>query len=83
MQSILGGGSGYLGLLEPPSRRLSYAGRRSVSASSRVLSDYPMGNSFGTDDYFMETDDEMEDEIDVEHKRQEAFLIVPQVRFNY
>lgn len=42
-----------------------------------------MGNSFGTDDYFMETDDEMEDEIDVEHKRQEAFLIVPQVRLNY
>lgn len=69
-----------MGLLEPPSRRLSYAGRRSVSASSRVLSDYPMGSSFGTDDYFMETDDEMEEPIDDgEHKRQEAFLIVPQV----
>ncbi|KAL5279427.1 hypothetical protein ACFFRR_003816 [Megaselia abdita] len=40
-----------------------------------------MGSSFGTDDYFMETDDEMEEEIDDgEHKRQEAFLIVPQVR---
>lgn len=39
-----------------------------------------MGGSFGTDDYFMETDDEMEEEIDDgEHKRQEAFLIVPQV----
>lgn len=39
-----------------------------------------MGSSFGTDDYFMETDDELEEEIDDgEHKRQEAFLIVPQV----
>lgn len=40
----------------------SYAGsrRRSGSETSRIFSNYPMGSSFGTDDYFMETDDELE-----------------------
>lgn len=51
-----------------PQRRFSYSGgggRRSNSESSRVLSAYPMGGSFGIDDYFLETDgDEADDEFD-------------------
>lgn len=41
----------------------SYAGSRRVSCtdSCRILSNYNMGSSFGTDDYFMETEDENED----------------------
>ncbi|XP_036329063.1 uncharacterized protein LOC118741259 isoform X1 [Rhagoletis pomonella] len=64
------GGGGYSSLLEPP-RRFSYsatsgvgsftAGRRkSGSESSRILSNYPMGSSFGNEDYFIETEDELE-----------------------
>ncbi|TMW42391.1 hypothetical protein DOY81_012529 [Sarcophaga bullata] len=68
-------GGGYSSLLEPPRRFSfsaasgalsigggSYAGsrRRSGSETSRIFSNYPMGSSFGTDDYFMETDDELE-----------------------
>ncbi|XP_068140128.1 serine-rich adhesin for platelets [Drosophila tropicalis] len=65
---------GYSYLLEPP-RRFSYSAmspggagpggpgrRKSGSESSRILSNYPMGGSFGTDDYFVETDDELEAE---------------------
>lgn len=68
-------GGGYSSLLEPP-RRFSfssasgalsiggatYAGsrRRSGSDTSRIFSNYPMGSSFGTDDYFVETDDEFD-----------------------
>ncbi|KAJ6648493.1 hypothetical protein Bhyg_03723, partial [Pseudolycoriella hygida] len=57
---------GYSSLLAPQ-RRFSYSGggRRSNSESSRVLSAYPMGGSFGIDDNFMETDgDEADDEFD-------------------
>ncbi|XP_037034132.1 uncharacterized protein LOC119072918 [Bradysia coprophila] len=57
---------GYSSLLAPQ-RRFSYSGggRRSNSVSSRVLSAYPMGGSFGIDDYFLETDgDEADDEFD-------------------
>ncbi|KAM7354417.1 uncharacterized protein ACRADG_006083 isoform 2-T4 [Cochliomyia hominivorax] len=68
-------GGGYSSLLEPPRRFSfsaasgalsigggSYAGsrRRSGSETSRIFSNYPMGSSFGTDDYFVETDDELE-----------------------
>lgn len=59
-------GGGYSSLLAPQ-RRFSYSGggRRSNSVSSRVLSAYPMGGSFGVDDYFLETDgDEADDEFD-------------------
>lgn len=65
---------GYSYLLEPP-RRFSYSAmspgggaagahgrRKSGSESSRIFSNYPMGGSFGTDDYFMETEDELEHE---------------------
>lgn len=49
-------------------RRLSYAGvrRKSTSVeSSRIFSAYPMGGSFGIDDYFIESDgDEADDEFD-------------------
>ncbi|ALC38750.1 CG15431 [Drosophila busckii] len=67
------GAVGYSYLLEPP-RRFSYSAvsaggasagpgrRKSGSESSRIFSNYPMGGSFGTDDYFMETDDELEQE---------------------
>lgn len=61
-------GGGYSSLLSPTQRRFSYSesGRNSVSASSRVLSAYPMGGSFGIDDYFAESegDDEADDEFD-------------------
>lgn len=61
-------GGGYSSLLSPTPRRFSYSesGRNSVSASSRVLSAYPMGGSFGIDDYFAESDgdDEADDEFD-------------------
>uniref|UniRef100_A0A1A9WKN5 Uncharacterized protein n=1 Tax=Glossina brevipalpis TaxID=37001 RepID=A0A1A9WKN5_9MUSC len=69
------GGGGYSSLLEPP-RRFSFsaasgalsvgggsyatARKKSESETSRIFSNYPMGSSFGTDDYFMETDDEIE-----------------------
>ncbi|XP_054083802.1 uncharacterized protein LOC105215090 isoform X2 [Zeugodacus cucurbitae] len=64
------GGGGYSSLLEPP-RRFSYSAtsgvgsftggrRKSGSESSRILSNYPMGSSFGNDDYFIETEDELE-----------------------
>ncbi|XP_017061116.2 flocculation protein FLO11 [Drosophila ficusphila] len=64
---------GYSYLLEPP-RRFSYSSmsggpgsshvgrRKSGSESSRIFSNYPMGGSFGTDDYFVETEDELEAE---------------------
>ncbi|XP_030383272.1 uncharacterized protein LOC115630757 [Scaptodrosophila lebanonensis] len=68
-------GAGYSYLLEPP-RRFSYSAisagggsshigvgrRKSGSESSRIFSNYPMGGSFGTDDYFVETEDEMDHE---------------------
>ncbi|XP_075152252.1 uncharacterized protein LOC142226238 [Haematobia irritans] len=68
-------GGGYSSLLEPPRRFSlssasgalsvgggSYVGsrRRSGSETSRIFSNYPMGSSFGTDDYFVETDDEFD-----------------------
>ncbi|XP_038108291.1 serine-rich adhesin for platelets isoform X1 [Culex quinquefasciatus] len=61
------GGGGYSSLLNPPPRRYSYASsrghRNSVSVSSRVLS--AMGESFGQDDYFLESDgEEADDEFD-------------------
>ncbi|XP_058452702.1 serine-rich adhesin for platelets isoform X2 [Malaya genurostris] len=61
-------GGGYSSLLNPP-RRYSYASsrahRNSVSVSSRVLSAYNMGDSFGQDDYFLESDgEEADDEFD-------------------
>lgn len=68
-------GGGYSSLLEPP-RRFSFSAasgalsvgggsfagsrRRSGSDASRIFGNYPMGSSFGTDDYFVETDDELE-----------------------
>ncbi|XP_055612552.1 serine-rich adhesin for platelets-like, partial [Uranotaenia lowii] len=59
---------GYSSLLNPP-RRYSYASsrghRNSVSVSSRILSAYNMGESFGQDDYFLESDgEEADDEFD-------------------
>ncbi|XP_065078276.1 uncharacterized protein LOC135701411 [Ochlerotatus camptorhynchus] len=59
---------GYSSLLNPP-RRYSYASsrghRNSVSVSSRILSAYNMGESFGQDDYFPESDgEEADDEFD-------------------
>ncbi|XP_055916397.1 serine-rich adhesin for platelets isoform X2 [Eupeodes corollae] len=70
------GGGGYSSLLEPPRRySYSYGGgrRKSGSESSRVLTNYPMGSSFGTDDYFMETDDELENpEFEVSHRRTDS-----------
>lgn len=50
-------------------RRRSYAAgirRKSTSIeSSRIFSAYPMGGSFGIDDYFIESDgDEADDEFD-------------------
>ncbi|XP_062552410.1 uncharacterized protein LOC134217625 [Armigeres subalbatus] len=61
-------GGGYSSLLNPP-RRYSYASsrghRNSVSVSSRILSAYNMGESFGQDDYFPESDgEEADDEFD-------------------
>nr|XP_017094944.2 uncharacterized protein LOC108123989 [Drosophila bipectinata] len=96
---------GYSYLLEPP-RRFSYSAmspgaggpghigrRKSGSESSRIFSNYPMGGSFGTDDYFVETDDELEaeeymqrdarEETDNQHQRtdstrsKQGFLSVP------
>lgn len=72
-----------------PSRRYSYSfGRhKSNSAeSSRIFSAYPMGGSFGIDDYFIESDDgeEADDEFDqvtnsadVEGKTNNYQLCVP------
>ncbi|XP_053665683.1 uncharacterized protein LOC128714827 [Anopheles marshallii] len=65
MSSISGG---YSSLLNP-SRRFSYSStrghRNSVSVSSRVLSAYNMGGSFGQDDYVLESDgEEADDEFD-------------------
>lgn len=59
-------GSGGYSSLIGPHRRFSYAGcGRKSSESPRVLSAYPMGGSFGIDDYFVETDgDEADDEFD-------------------
>lgn len=82
--NILGGG--YSSLLGPPTRRFSCSesGRRSTSVSSRVLSAYPMGGSFGIEDYFQETDgDEGDDEFDqittasADAERPQIFLSVP------
>lgn len=59
-------GGGYSSLLEPP-RRFSYGGakRKSVSESSRIFSACQMGESFGTDDYICESEDEeADDEFD-------------------
>lgn len=78
-------GSGYSSLIGPH-RRFSYAGcgRKSNSVSSRILSAYPMGGSFGIDDYFVETDgDEADDEFDqlttasVDAEKSQIFLAVP------
>lgn len=59
---------GYSSLLGSSNRRLSYAGIRRKSTSidtSRIFSGYPMGGSFGIDDYFIESDgDEADDEFD-------------------
>uniref|UniRef100_A0A1B0EWS5 Uncharacterized protein n=1 Tax=Lutzomyia longipalpis TaxID=7200 RepID=A0A1B0EWS5_LUTLO len=51
---------GYSSLVDPP-RRYSYGGTKPKcsSESSRILSAYQMGDSFGTDD-FIESDDEQE-----------------------
>ncbi|XP_039489112.1 streptococcal hemagglutinin [Drosophila santomea] len=94
--------AGYSYLLEPP-RRFSYSSmsgagghvgrRKSGSESSRIFSNYPMGGSFGTDDYFVETEDELDaeeymqpgaaDEPDHQHQRTDStrskpgFLSVP------
>lgn len=63
--SVLGG---YSSLLGPNNRRFSYGGGRRKSSSiesSRIFSAYPMGGSFGIDDYFIESDgDEADDEFD-------------------
>lgn len=85
-------GGGYSSLLGPPTRRFSCSesGRRSTSVSSRVLSAYPMGGSFGIEDYFQETDgDEGDDEFDqittasADAERPQIFLSVPpKVRFS-
>lgn len=59
--------NGYSSLIEPSSRprRYSYSGtRRKSTSSSRILSAYPMGDSFGTDDFFAETEGEDEDDFD-------------------
>jgi hypothetical protein len=58
--------SGYSSLIEPH-RRYSYNERlrrqsTSESQSSRILSAYRMGDSFGTDDYFIESDGEEADD---------------------
>lgn len=59
---------GYSSLLGSSNRRLSYAGVRRKSTSidtSRIFSAYPMGGSFGIDDYFIESDgEEADDEFD-------------------
>lgn len=59
---------GYSSLLGPPHRRLSCSAHRRKSnsvESSRIFSAYPMGGSFGIDDYFIESDgDEADDEYD-------------------
>ncbi|XP_055386089.1 serine-rich adhesin for platelets [Condylostylus longicornis] len=82
---------GYSSLLEPPRRfsisstggGISTARRRSASESSRILSNYPMGSSFGTDDYFVETDDELDEDYEnlnqTEQKllQNQGFLEVP------
>ncbi|XP_034667310.1 serine-rich adhesin for platelets [Drosophila subobscura] len=77
---------GYSYLLEPP-RRFSYSAmsagggppgpigrRKSGSESSRIFSNYPMGGSFGTDDYFVETEDELEHEEYMEHPQDHQHL---------
>jgi hypothetical protein len=58
--------SGYSSLIEPH-RRFSYNEKlrrqsTSESQSSRILSAYRMGDSFGTDDYFLESDGEEADD---------------------
>lgn len=62
---ILGG---YNSLVGPTNRRLSCSTNRRKSnsvESSRIFSAYPMGGSFGIDDYFIESDgDEADDEYD-------------------
>ncbi len=73
-----------------PQRRFSYSGggRRSNSESSRVLSAYPMGGSFGIDDYFLETDgDEADDEFDqlttsVDVEKSHCLYVPANVRLN-
>lgn len=57
----------------------------SSPASARVLAAYPMGGSFGIDDYFLETDgDEADDEYDqatansLDVERHRSGLSVPQ-----
>lgn len=55
-------------MVGPPNRRLSCSTNRRKSnsvESSRIFSAYPMGGSFGIDDYFIESDgDEADDEYD-------------------
>lgn len=79
---------GYNSLLGP-NRRYSYSFGRNKSGSvesSRIFSAYPMGGSFGIDDYFIESDDgeEADDEFDqitnsadVEEKVNQYQLCVP------
>lgn len=65
---------GYSSLIDPP-RRFSYGGRshggrsygnrghrKSTSDSSRILNKYNMGESFQTDDFFLESDGEEADD---------------------
>lgn len=88
---IVSAGGGYSSLLRPSAARrysCSESGRKldgSSPASARVLGAYPMGGSFGIDDYFLETDgDEADDEYDqatinsLEVDRQNSCLSVPQ-----
>lgn len=59
--------NGYSSLVQPSRpRRYSYSSgtRRKSTSSSRILSAYPMGDSFGTDDFFAESEGEEEDDFD-------------------
>lgn len=84
---------GYSSLLGTSNRRFSYGGGRRKSSSiesPRIFSAYPMGGSFGIDDYFLETDgDEADDEFDQitnsadveENPNQYHLSVQPKVRF--
>lgn len=79
---------GYNSLLGPNRRYSCSFGRHKSNSveSSRIFSAYPMGGSFGIDDYFIESDDgeEADDEFDqitnsadVEEKVNQYQLSVP------
>jgi hypothetical protein len=79
--------TGYSSLIEPH-RRFSYNEKfrrqsTSESQSSRILSAYRMGDSFGTDDYFIESDgEEADDEFEqftttADIAQQSNLLVVP------